>query len=365
MINFVPLAYYATIYYNIILLIILMTWLHTQSFSGFSKDTFVFNNKYGFVLFWFILLYMGLRPVSYYFGDMGSYAKVFNIYASGGFPGITKDIGFYTLMKFLSYFQSQTIFFFIIAILYTAPLYFATKKWFPKYYFFAFLLLSASYSFWAYGTNGLRNGLATSFVILAFSFRDKKWFMYLLFAIAFSFHSSVILPITAYFITLFIRKSSIYFIGWGASILLSLTMGSFWESFFVNLGFGQEDKLQAYFGNKEVYEDSFAYTGFRWDFLIYSSMAVAIAYYFIFIKKIKDKHYKQLVNIYLTTNAFWILVIRASFSNRFAYLSWFLMGIIVIYPFLKQVYWKNQFSIIGMITLLYFSFTYIMFVILG
>jgi hypothetical protein len=303
---------------------------------------------------------MGLRPVSYYFGDMGSYTKVFNIYASGGLPMISKDVGFYTLMKFLSYFQSEALFFFVVALLYNLPLFLASKKWFPNYYYFSFLIFAVSFSFWTYGTNGLRNGLATSFIILAFSYRDKKLIMYSLFLLAFSFHSSVILPIVAYFITSFIKKSNLYFIGWGLSIVLSLLMGSFWEGFFINLGFGQEDKLQAYFGNKELYEDSFAYTGFRWDFLLYSSLGVAIAYYFIFIKKIKDKHYKQLVNIYLTTNAFWILVIRASFSNRFAYLSWFMMGIIVIYPFLKQVYWKNQFSIIGMITILYFSFTYIM-----
>ena len=41
--------------------------------------------------------------------------------------------------------------------------------------------------------------------------------------------------------------------------------------------------------------------------------------------------------IYLTANAFWILVIRSSFSNRFAYLSWFLMAIIIFYPFFKHI----------------------------
>lgn len=360
MINIIPIEYYTTIYYNIILLVIIITWIHTQRFTGFSKNTFIFNKKAGLLLFWFILLYIGLRPISGWFGDMGTYAKIFDSYAIGDDPEITTDIGFYTLMKVLALFGSQTLFFFIMAVLYLTPIYIASKKWFPRYYFFAFLILVASFSFWSYGTNGLRNGIATSFMLLALSYKKNRFYKYALFLLSFSFHSSMLILIIAYFLTKFIKKTSFYFFGWFFSILLSLTMGSFWEVFFMSLGFGQEDKLQGYFGEKDLYKDRFSHIGFRWDFLIYSSFPIIIAYYFIFVKKINDKHYKQLVNIYLAVNAFWILVIRASFSNRFAYLSWFMMGIIIIYPFLKQVYWKNQFSIIGGLTLLYFSFTYIM-----
>ncbi len=365
MINFVPLSYYTPLYYHTILFVIVITWVHTQSFSGFSKDTHDFNRKVGWALFWFVLLYMGLRPISYVFGDMGNYATVFRIYASGGYPGITQDIGFYTMMKLVSYFKSPGLFFFVVSALYVLPVYIAAKRWFPNYYYFAFLILIASFSFWTFGTNGLRNGVATSLMLLAFSYYDKKLVMYMLFLLAYSFHSSMLLPIIAYFITIFVRNPRVYFFGWFISIILSIFMGTFWEGFFIRLGFGQEDKLQTYFGEKEEYIEQFAYAGFRWDFLVYSGLAVLISYYFIFVKRINDKHYIQLTNIYLLANAFWILVIRASFSNRFAYLSWFMMGIIIIYPFLKKVYWRNQFSIIGFITILYFSFTYFMNVILG
>ena len=361
MLDFVPIQYYTDTYFHIILLVILVTFLHTQSFSGFTKTTFIFNKTATLFLFWFTLLYMGLRPISYVFGDMGTYNKAFKIYANGGFTGLKGDVGFYTMMKLVSYFQSAPLFFFIVDVLYLVPLYIAVKKWFPQYYFFAFLILLASFSFWAYGTNGLRNGIATSFMLLAFSYANSnKKITYVLLALSFSFHSSMILLITAYFLTTIIKNSKIYFLAWFTSIFLSLSMGTFWESLFMSLGFGEEDKLQDYFGKKELYENSFSSTGFRWDFLIYSSIAVIIAYYFIIIKKINDKHYRQLTNIYLTVNAFWILVIRASFSNRFAYLSWFMMGIIIIYPFLHKLYWKNQFSIIGIIIISYFSFTYIM-----
>jgi len=302
---------------------------------------------------------MGLRPISGYFGDMGVYAYQYDIYVSGGELDKIKDRGFYVLMKGLSYFQSPSLFFFVITALYILPLYVATKRLFGRYSYFAFLILVISFSFWAYGTNGLRNGLATSFMILAFSYMNKKWFMYLLFVIAYSFHSSMLLPIAAYFITSLYRSSTFYFRIWVLSIFLSLTMGTSIENFIENLGIFEGDRLTDLLTNKEVHADSFSSTGFRRDFLIYSFSAVFIGYYFIFVKKINDIYYAQLTHIYLVSNAFWILLIKASFSNRFAYLSWFLMGLVVIYPFLKKVYWKDQFSKIGGLTFLYFSFTYL------
>jgi len=359
MIDFIPVEYYTDIYYNIILLVVVFTWVHTKSFSGFTKDTYRFSKISGIILFWFVLLYMGLRPVSWYFGDMTTYARYYDIYASGEELDKTKDVGFYTLMKVLSSFQSTSLFFFVITLLYILPLYIATKRLFKKYYYFAFLILVAAFSFWTYGTNGLRNGLATSFIILAFSYMNKKWLMYLLFVIAYSFHSSVLLPIAAYFVTSFYRSSGFYFKIWVLSIFLSLAVGSSIENFITALGI-MDDEAMDYFTKKDAFSDSFSNTGFRWDFLIYSAFAVGISYYFIFVKKIKDKYYTQLTNIYLLSNAFWILVIKASFSNRFAYLSWFLMGIIIIYPFLQQVHFKKQFSIMGSLTFLYFMFTYFM-----
>ena len=360
MFDFIPIAYYNIIYFNIILLFIIVSFLHTKSASGFSKSTHNFNTVSMFLLMVFLILYIGFRPVSGMFVDMVSYAKMFDKIEDGSFPPIVNDYGFFITMQFLVKFHSKTFFFFVLSLLYIIPLYIAVKRWFKKYYFFAFLILASSFSFWAYGTNGLRNGISTSLLILAFSFYDKKWVMFILFALAFSFHSSALLPIIAYLISMLFKSSFVYFSMWLSSILLSLTMGSFWEQLMLKAGLIKEDKLLAYFGNKEEYANQFASSGFRWDFLIYSFMPVAVAYYFIFVKKIKDTFYKNLVHTYLLSNMIWILVIRASFSNRFAYLSWFMMGIIIIYPFLQKVYWKNQFSIIGLLILFYFSFTYFM-----
>jgi len=116
MLSIIPIEYYTLIYYHIILLIILVAFFHTQSFTGFTKETFGFNVFFAKLLFWFTLLYMGLRPISYVFGDMTNYNRAFKIYANGGFTGLRGDVGFYGMMKLVSYLQSAKLFFFIVDV---------------------------------------------------------------------------------------------------------------------------------------------------------------------------------------------------------------------------------------------------------
>ena len=63
----------------------------------------------------------------------------------------------------------------------------------------------------------------------------------------------------------------------------------------------------------------------------------------------------------MIANAFWILIIRANFSNRFAYLSWFLMAPVIAYPMLRYKLFPNQYRIVGLVLAFYYLFTYFMF----
>ena len=81
--------------------------------------------------------------------------------------------------------------------LYIVPLYIVSKKLFKRYGFYAFYLFIASFSFWAYGTNGIRNGIATSVFLLVFT-TNKKWLQVLLLFIAIQFHSSMLIPTAAF-----------------------------------------------------------------------------------------------------------------------------------------------------------------------
>ncbi|MGM1055643.1 MAG: EpsG family protein [Bacteroidota bacterium] len=309
----------------------------------------------------YILLIMGLRPISYYFGDMGTYNKYFERYQSGEEIVQVKDGFFYAFMKFCSYFMNAQSFFFLCASLYVLPIYLACKKWFGKYWGYGFLMIVSVLTFWAYGTNGIRNGLATSFFIYALS-RDKLLFKALWMFVAMNFHTSILLAIIAYTIIYFKNSPSLYLKIWFIAIPLSLIGGSFWETLFLGFGF-EEQRMQEYLGNTD-YAEEFSQTGFRWDFLLYSSTGVFAGYYYVFKKKFLDKNYLVIYQIFLITNAFWVLVIRAGFSNRFAYLSWFLLGLVIIYPLLKKKFLREQHIKIGLILTGSFLFTYILEVIL-
>lgn len=66
----------------------------------------------------------------------------------------------------------------------------------------------------------------------------------------------------------------------------------------------------------------------------------------------------QIYNTFLITNAFWVLVIRAAYSNRFAQISWFIMPIILIYPFMKQRFWQSHEKILGAALLVFYAFAF-------
>lgn len=362
MIEFIPVEDYTLFYYNFILVLAVFTWFSSLGVKLTAIKNIKNKQTLGFFVMVIVTLYMGLRPLSYVFGDMGGYAQSFEDFTNGILIGLGGDLGFNFFMLVCSKIMSTSFFFLVVAFLYVVPLYLASKKLFEHYWFYCFFILICSFSFWSYGTNGIRNGLATSIMILALAYTDKKIVMVCLMFIAISFHKSLALPIAAYIITLFIKDSKKVFYFWLLCIPLSLVAGGIFESVFASLGF--DDERISYLTAGNVNNDEFSSTGFRWDFLVYSASAVYAGWYFIFKRKFNDPMYSQLFNIYLIANGFWILIIRANFSNRFAYLSWFMMGLVIVYPFLKMQFFKNQHKVLGTVILFYFMFTYMMNVIL-
>ena len=352
----IPLPYYTPVFYNVLLSIIAFAFLKLMV-KGYTINTSSTKEYISFLLLISVVLYMGLRPISFAFGDMGIYNKYFNEFVNGAEIDNYKDYLWRLFMKFCSGVMSAKQFFLLCAFLYVVPLYYASKKWFGPNSYFIFLMLIASFSFWAYGTNGIRNGIATSLFILGLSYTKKKSVKYVIFLLAYLVHGSILIPFAAFVLTLFYKNTRHYLLGWLAAIPLSLVLGGFWENLFASFGFGG-DRLSYLTDDRFV--DQFAKTGFRWDFLIYSAAAVFTGYYFIFKKNFNDKLYHQLFNIYVTANAFWILVIRSSFSNRFAYLSWFLMAVIIFYPFFKKQFFEHQQKVLAYTVLVYYGFTYFM-----
>lgn len=356
--SIIPIEIYTALYYNVIFAFVLITFFHSQLLKMDDKRNKAYIRVTGFILFSFVLLYMGFRPVSGFFGDMLVYDNYFNMYQNNYEITETHDVLFHQFMMLCTKFMTAESFFFICAALYIAPLWYLSKKWFGNLWFYSFLMLVGSFSFWVYGVNGIRNGLATSLMLMAFTFIDKKIIMSIFIVLACSFHSTMLLPAVALVLTFLNNKPKIYLAFWLITIPASLVLGGFWESMFAGLGFADDRVSNLTSGNVEG--DNFSSTGFRWDFILYSFSGVYTGWYFIVKQKFQDVLYSRLLNVFLFTNGIWILVIRANFSNRFAYLSWFMLGIIIIYPFLKLRNIRHINIIISFVLLVYFMFTYFM-----
>ncbi len=128
-------------------------------------------------------------------------------------------------------------------------------------------------------------------------------------------------------------------------------------------GFFDDPRLTLYINQADELKASsalFSSVGFRWDFLIYSALPIVTGCYFLFREEYRDVMYTWLLNIYIAANAFWILCMYAAFSNRFAQLSWFLMGFVFIYPFFKQRFWADQEKKLACFIPVVYAFTFYM-----
>lgn len=355
MIDFIPLESYYPLYINICLFLVLFSLLHTATLELSSSKNIIFINVAGTFLLLFLILYIGLRPINNIFGDTVNYNFSFQKYKMGLPIGDVGDYGWHVFMKTMAQFVTIHVFFTVVSFIYIFPMYQISKSFFGNYWYYSFIMFIVSFSFWTYGVNGMRNGAACSLFLLGLSFKDKKVLMSLMFLLATLFHKTLFLPIFAFLLTYIYNNPKHYLYGWLICIPMSLVAGGIWISLFSSLGFG-DDRISGY-----LTETAASAGSFRWDFLFHSAFAVFAGWYFILRKGFEDKVYYQLFNTYLLCNGFWILVIKANFSNRFAYLSWFMMAIVIIYPLLKKQFFKNQHLVIGKIVLAYFSFTYLMF----
>lgn len=360
MFDFIPLSYYTTLHYWMLFCVAILILIHSMVYDVKNEKSIQFFHYFGLFFAVFFTLYIGQRQVSYKFGDTGNYNKVYQLLIQGKEVLVEKDYLFNYLMILCSKFMSARSFFQTVDIIYILPVFLFSQKYFGRYWFFAFFLFVSSFTFWSFGTNGLRNGLGTSLFIWGLCFYDRKIWMYIIFVMSYFMHASSIIPLAAFIVSGIYRNPKMYIYIWLLSIPLSLAGGSVWTSFFSSLGFA-EDRTQGYLtGGSEEYNNQFSQTGFRWDFLLYSSSAVFLGWYFIFKKKITNPFYIHIFGVYCIANAFWILVITAAFSNRFAYLSWFLMPAIIAYPMFRYKLWKDQYKTFGIILFIYFLFTFFM-----
>lgn len=317
-----------------------------------------------FVLTLILTLWIGFRPLHWSFADSVNYAHTFNLMKDQVLPPTTADNEF--LWQMLTYYCAKHLdvnsYFAIVAAGYFGFTLLACCLLTPNNVMVALLMMFGSFSFYSYSINGIRNGLACSIVLAVFGFLagNKRNIVVasILALIALNVHKSTAIPMLMLAISWkFIKSFHWSYSFWLISIGLSLFAGGFFMNLFSSLGL---DGRESYISNG-VDEGYFKYTGFRWDFLIYSMMPIVLGYYVVIKRGIKDKNYLLLLNTYTLTNAFWVMVIRANYSNRFAYLSWFMYPIVLAYPLLKLDIWgEDQGRYLRNIMLAQIAFTWVM-----
>lgn len=247
--------------------------------------------------------------------------------------------------------------FVVTALIYVANHLIAAYKCSRKHVALLFLLMLSSFSFYSYGVNTIRAGFAASFLLLAVvNYKHLVWFFLFIF-IAANCHYSMIIPSLAMVTAKYWNKPKLYMGIWLCCILASAVAGHYFEQLFARMSSDQRVGYLSVDASDTHYE-----VGFRIDFILYSLLPIAAGYYYLVKKRIHSEFYSFLLNTYILANCFWILVIRANFSDRFAYLSWFLYPLVLIYPMCHFKVTPQQHTKMALILLMSAGFTYFMFI---
>lgn len=247
-----------------------------------------------------------------------------------------KDTGWaYYTFYVKSFFGSADIYMLLTSCIYLSGYYIFARKFISPSYSFVFVYASiVSFGFYSYGVNTLRAGFALSLLLVAMSQYKKSMLAVLLAGCAVLMHKSVLLPAGAFFLTRLYNKPKAYIIFWLGCLALSFANVSAVSNVLTPLLAGDDDRLQEYINLGDQNTNRYK-TGFRYDFVVYSAVPIALGLYYILKIKVKDILYDRFLNTYLLANAVWLLVIRMAFTDRVAYLSWFLMPFLLLYPLLK------------------------------
>lgn len=226
-------------------------------------------------------------------------------------------------------FLDLTGYFYVMALLYVGIYFIGTYRMSVVNVVWLFAIIIMSMGFIGYGNNTMRAGLAISFIVLGLSLYNSLPRMLICFALALMTHFSMVIPISMILISKYYNNTRLFFWIWILAIPISFVAGNYFNEIFSSW---TEDQRTQYLTT----ENTGYKQGFRIDFILYSLAPLAVGAYYIFKCKYKSLFYRNIYNAYVLTNAFWILVIRANFTDRFAYLSWFLIPFVLAYPLVKQ-----------------------------
>lgn len=348
--------------YIYIIIIILLTLLTSYGLRSIQKENSRKSHLLGFFLMIFMIVFIGTRPPSEVFADMTQYIGTYLLL----FGGAPFEFSFHTdniiydnyIMWCASNYVDPTVFYISIALIYFGCIYFGCKKLFPNCPFESFLVYLAGFSTFSYATNGIKAGAAAAIFLLAFAYKDRVYISIILALISYGFHHSMQLVVASYLVVLLIKNPKYYLAFWFIALVLSALNVQFFQSVFADLTDDRgADYLEVVEGENanNVYDGTKG--GFRIDFIIYSFMPIMTSWILKLKYKLDSFSFNLLLNLYTLVNGIWLLCIHANYTNRIAYLSWFLLPILLIYPYIKFYFDENQFKYYRSIVLLHLAFT--------
>lgn len=245
----------------------------------------------------------------------------------------TRDPFFQLYQYFISRFAGYKVWLLITALIYTGNYLLASYRFGKERLTALLIAFIAGFGFFTYGINGIRTGLAMSFILLGLSYRKNLPVLIISFLIAVLFHLSMIIPAVAIVLSMLLGKKKVG-IGeavWVAAFIISLAGGDRLMDIVTSLAHGGRTEYLVNDGMLAELPVQYN-TGFRWDFIAFSLLPMTAAFFYRYVLKYRSNTYAVTFTTYLLVNALWLLVIRLPFTDRFAYLSWALMPILFFYP---------------------------------
>ncbi|MDE6320765.1 MAG: EpsG family protein [Muribaculaceae bacterium] len=336
----------AYLYHPIYLIIVIIgTVIVTKRYYGqlIFDDGVSCSSKYqSYLMPLIIALFIGFRPVSgIYFVDMANYDVIYYALHYGkafNFDINAENFLFDNLFNlFGSQYYDIRLFFVVISLIYFLFTYKALTRLFGPYSFLAFIVFLGAFSTFSYATNGIKAGAAASFFLCALGYRDKPKLAGLFLIISIGFHHSMIMPVCAYIIAYLYKNTRVYLAFWIFALIIAVLHITYFQDLFSSYA---DDTGVKYLSDTSG--DWGGKSGFRWDFVLYSALPIYIGYVAVVKYGLKSNTYAFLLNVYLLTNAIWMLCMYAAFTNRIAYLSWLMYPVVTIYPFFCPTFMPEQ-----------------------
>lgn len=356
--NLIPAIYYSDIY---LFLVALFTIFALNSFYLEYRNEDDWQKALSICIVF--VLFLGTRPISAVFADMPMYLGIYRRWSGHfHFDWTRQNLLFDNLENFLASIRFNPVLHYIMfAGIYFGCILAACRKFFPDHITISFLCYCGAFSTFSYCVNGYKAGAAAAFFLVALAYRDNLKVAIPFILLSLGFHHSMPLPVVAFIVTQFYNRPKYYYYLWILCAVLSILHVSYFQNLFAGL---TDEHGAEYLDVSRIGKDWGGNgTGFRFDFWIYSAMPALVGWWITNDLNIEDKFYNKLLCVYLFVNSVWLLCIYAAFTNRIAYLSWFMYPIVLIYPFFNEQLGEYRTTYIKYVVSLHLAFTIFMHVV--